>query len=176
MTSTTAWEKLEQRLNQVKKPVRTFKLCDDADIRDRYLAAQRDADQTDAYLKALDKDADPDDRAAMEKQAKAAAAELADAKKAYDAHTIVLRFTALERQELEDIQKKHPASEDDEAQGNDYAFDTFGPALISAASLDGMTVEAASRFLNTWTAGDAQGLWQAAWSIQHTKRTDLGKG
>lgn len=175
MTSTTDWEKLQQRLDGVKKPIRAFKLCDDADIRDRYLAAQRDADRADARLKDLG-DSDPDTRVLVEKQAHSAKAELAEAKKAYDTHTITLRFTALERQELEALQNKHPASEEDEAKGDDYMFDTFAPALISASSLDGMPVEAASRYLNTWTAGDAQGLWQAAWSIQHTKRTDLGKG
>lgn len=176
MTSTTSnWDALQARLDKVKKPVSTFRLCDDADIRDRYLTAQRDAEQADAYLKSLPEGADADARALVDRQAKDTKTELAAAKKAYDAHTITLRFTALERQELEDLQNKHPASEQDEEKGNDFASDTFAPALISAASLDGMPVEAASRYLNTWTSGDASALWRAAWNVQHTQRTDLGK-
>jgi hypothetical protein len=50
------------------------------------------------------------------------------------------------------------------------------PALIAAASLDGMPEEAAARYLRTWIPSDARALWQAAWSVQHTQRTDLGKG
>jgi hypothetical protein len=177
MTSTTSnWDALEARLNNVKKPVQTFKLCDDPDVRDRYVNAKRAAEEVDAYLQQVKGQADPEALALVEKQAKDAKTELAAAKKAYDAHTVTLRFTALERQELEDLQNKHPASEQDEEKGNDFAFDTFAPALISAASMDGMPVEAASRYLNTWTSGDAAALWRAAWTVQHTQRTDLGKG
>lgn len=175
-TTTSGWDALAKRLNSIKKPVRTFRLCDDPDIRDRYLAATRDAEQNEAYVKSLGKDADPAARTVVEQEAAQAKAELLAAKKAYDAHTITLRFTALEQQQLEDLQKEHPASEEDESAGNDFAFDTFAPALISAASLDGMPVEDAARFLKTWTSADARDLWNAAWSIQHTRRTDLGKG
>lgn len=176
MTSTTSWDTLQKRLDNVKKPVSTLRLCDDADIRDRYLTAKRNAEQADSYAKALTEDTDPDARAALDKQAKDAADELTAAKKAYDAHTITLRFTALERRELEQLQSKHPASEEDEERGNDYAFDTFAPALISAASLDGMPLDYAAHCMQSWTAGDSAALWRAAWSIQHQQRTDLGKG
>lgn len=172
----TGWDALEQRLNNVKKPVSTLKLCDDPEIRDRYLAATRASEHADNEVKALAKDADPDVRTLVEKEAATAKTELKAAQREYDAHTITLRFTALEQQELEDLQAKHPASEQDEELGRDYALDTFAPALISAASLDGMPVEAAARYLKTWTAPDARGLWQAAWAIQHAQRTDLGKG
>jgi uncharacterized membrane protein YqiK len=182
MTTTASdWDALEKRLDNVKKPVRTFKLCDDPDIRDRYLKATREAEDADSYLKkskdqAKDQAYDPEALALVEKETARAKAELAAAKKAYDAHTIVLRFTALEQQQLEELQNEHPASEEDEERGNDFAFDSFAPALISAASLDGMPVEAAARYLKTWTSADARDLWNAAWSIQHAKRTDLGKG
>ena len=176
MTAATGWDALEQRLNNVKKPVRTLRLCDDPEIRDRYLAAARAAERADDEVKALTKDTDKDVRALVEKEAAKVKAELQAAQREYDAHTITLRFTALEQQELEDLQQKHPASEQDEELGRDFAFDTFAPALISAASLDGMPVEAAARYMKTWTVSDARDLWQAAWSIQHTKRTDLGKG
>jgi hypothetical protein len=176
MTSTTDWDALEARLNKVKKPVRTFKLCQDDDIRERFLRARYANEQAQQRLKDLPKDTEADARAVYQQEAKTAAAELTAARKAYDAETIVLRFAALERKHLEALQAAHPASETDEAKGDDYAMETFAPALVSAASLDGMPVEAAARYLDTWSPADASALWDAAWSIQHTQRTDLGKG
>jgi len=175
-TGTNGWDALAKRLDNVKKPVQTFLLCDDADIRDRYQAAKQDAEQADAYLKALPKNTPAEDRAAVEKQAKDAQTELAAAQKAYNAHTVTLRFAALERKQLELLQKQHPATEEDEERGEDWHTETFAPALIAASSLDGMPVEAARTYLDTWAPGDARDLWQAAWTIQHQKRTDLGKG
>jgi hypothetical protein len=177
MTSTTSsWDALEKRLDQVKKPVRTFKLCQDTDIRDRYREAEYDNEQAQKVLKDLPKDADADARAIYQAQVRSAAAELAAAKKAYDAEVIVLRFAALERKDLEKLQKDNPPSEAEESEGKDFAMDTFAPALIAAASLDGMPAAAAQKYLDTWHASDAAALWNAAWSIQHQQRTDLGKG
>ncbi|MGP3737908.1 hypothetical protein ACTWJ9_33535 (plasmid) [Streptomyces sp. GDS52] len=175
MTSSTAWDALEKRLNSVKKPVSVFRLCDDPDIRDRYLTVRREAERADTYLDGLAKDTDPDVRAVAERQAKDAQGRLMAAQKAYDAHTITLRFQALERQELEDLLAKHPPTEQDEENGNEFA-ESFMPVLISAASLDGMPEEAAARFMRAWIPADVKALWQAAWSVQHTQRTDLGKG
>jgi hypothetical protein len=175
-SSISGWDALEKRLDSVQKPIRTFNLCEDSDVRERYLNAKRDAEQADTYLKSLPKDADADARALVEREAKEATVELAAAQKAYDAKTITLRFTALERKALEKLQNAHPASEEDEARGNDFAFDTFAPELISAASLDGMPSEAARRYLETWATSDVAALWSAAWSIQHEQRADLGKG
>ncbi|MEU1134475.1 hypothetical protein ABZ383_32220, partial [Streptomyces sp. NPDC005900] len=110
-----------------------------------------------------------------EARAKAAKAELDAAQKAFDAAAVTLRFTALERRTLMELQEKHPPSEEEEAEGEDFAMETFAPALISAASLDGMPVDYARHCLDTWSAADASGLWNAAWSIQHQQRTDLGK-
>jgi hypothetical protein len=169
------WDALKKRLDKVKKPVNAFHLCEDPDIRDRYQAARKTADRTAAYLKSLPDTAAPDVRALAEKRAMEAASELATVDQEYWAATITLRFAALERTELEALQNDHPASEQDEADGNAYA-DSFAPALISAASLDGMPVEDAAHFLNTWSAADAKALFDAAWSVQHTQRTDLGKG
>jgi hypothetical protein len=175
-TTDSTWDALAKRLDNVKKPVSTFRLCQDTDIRDRFLRAQYADEEAQQHLKDLPKDTDPDARAVYQQEAKAAATELTAARKAYDAEIIVLRFAALERKELERLQTQHPASEADEAKGDEYAMATFGPALVSAASLDGMPVEAAARYLDTWSTGDASSLWNAAWSIQHTQRTDLGKG
>jgi len=179
MTSTTSnsgWSALRKRLDNVKKPVRTFALCEDPDIRDRYLKAKRAAELAATSLESLPTTATKDARALIQKQADDASTELDQAKQAYDAVTVVLRFTGLERAALEDLQKKHPATEEDEAANWDFNFDTFAPVLISAASLDGMPAEDAQHFLDTWLPADAQDLWNAAWSAQHTRRTDLGKG
>ena len=172
--SSTTWDALEKRLDNIKKPVKALHLCDDTDVRDRYLAAKREVEQADAYLAGLSKDAE--DRALVEQQAKKAKADLASAQKAYDAHTVVLRFQALERQQLKDLMDKHAPSEQDEANGLDWDEETFPPALIAAASLDGITEEAAARYRRSWIPSDAMDLWNAAWSVQNTRRTDLGKG
>jgi hypothetical protein len=176
MTSSTPWDALEKRLDNIKKPVRVFRLCDDTDVRDRYLSAKRKTEQADTYLAGLSKDAEPEVRALAERQVVQAAAELKDAKKAYDSHTITLRFQGLERKKIERLLAAHPPTEQDEENGAEFAEATFAPALISAASLDGMTEEAAARYLETWIPSDARALWNAAWSVQHTQRTDLGKG
>ncbi|MDX3527138.1 hypothetical protein P1P75_11960 [Streptomyces sp. ID05-39B] len=174
--SSTTWDALEKRLDNVKKPVQIFRLCDDTDVRARYLAAKREDEQAAAYLEGLAKDAEAEARALVEQQARKAKAEFAAAKKAYDAHTVVLRFQGLERDEIKDLMAKHPPSEEEEANGSDWDEDTFPPALIAAASLDGMPEEAAARYLKSWLPSDARDLWNAAWSVQNTRRTDLGKG
>lgn len=176
MTDTAStWDDLEKRLDGVEKPVQTFKLCRDAGVRERFHEARYANERAQQEVKDLPKDTDPDARAIYVQQAKEAATEHAAAKKAYDADVIVLRFAALERKHLERLQSQNPPNEDDEAAGREYAMDSFAPALISAASLDGMPVTAAQRYLDTWHTADAAALWQAAWSIQHQKRTDLGK-
>ncbi|WP_329474247.1 hypothetical protein OIE75_40765 (plasmid) [Streptomyces sp. NBC_01723] len=178
MTSST-WASLEEQLEQIERPTSAFKLCRKPDVRERYLAAQRDFEQAAGRLKQIkgsEQVIDVDTLAAFEKQHKDAKTELTAAQKAYDACTVVLRFTALERKELEKLQNQHPASEEEEEKGEGFAMDTFAPALISAASLDGMPVEKARQYLDTWSTADAGDLWRAAWSIQHQRRTDLGKG
>ncbi|MEU7338712.1 hypothetical protein [Streptomyces sp. NPDC007074] len=176
MTDTAStWDDLEKRLDSVRKPVQTFKLCEDASVRDRYNQARYANERAQQEVKDLPKDTDADARAIYVQQAKEAAAEFTAAKRAYDANVIVLRFAALERRHLERLQNEHPPTEADESEGRTYAMNTFAPAVISAASLDGMPVAAAQRYLDTWHAADAADLWRAAWSIQHQERTDLGK-
>lgn len=184
-TTTSGWDALEKKLNEAQdeKPVRTLKLCKDVDVRERFLTAQATFEKIDDYRKQVT--APPKDQAQaydaealalVETEHKAAKAELAAAQKAYDAITVVLRFTALERKALEALQGQHPATEEDEERGDSQAMETYAPALISAASLDGMPVDYARKALDTWAPSDAADLWRAAWSIQHQKRTDLGKG
>jgi hypothetical protein len=174
--SSTTWDALAKQLDDIPKPVQELRLCPDPAVRDRYLEAKQAQEQAARQLEQLPTETEPEVRALWEKKAKAADTELAAAKAAYDQVTVVLRFTALERGQLEKLQNAHPAGEEDEARGDNYAFDTFAPALISAASLDKMPVDYAAKALDKWSAGDAAALWSAAWSIQHIRRTDLGKG
>ncbi|MFJ6608235.1 hypothetical protein [Streptomyces lydicus] len=171
----TQWATLAKRLESLKPAVATFTICDDPDLRARLNDAKAAAADADAALKSLGADDEPA-RPMFELRAKQATAELTDAQKAFDKAAISLRFQALPRQELENLQNAHPASEKEEEAGEEYAMDTFAPALISAASLDGMPADYAKHALDTWSAADAQALWRAAWGIQHTSRTDLGKG
>lgn len=177
MTSTpanTSWAAKAKRLDALKRPTQTFTICEDPDARERLTTAKAEARQADDLLAASPEN--PSERAVYEARAKQAAKELAAARKAFDAVSVTLTFTALERTALEALQAAHPASEEQEADGEDYAMDTFAPALVAAASVDGMPVEAARHYLNTWSAADARALFTAAWSIQHKQRTDLGKG
>jgi predicted NBD/HSP70 family sugar kinase len=176
MTSTTTWDTLKKRLDSIQLPVATFTICEDPEVRQRLHRAKSDDQQARDQLAALTEDTDPQVKAMLKKTADDAAKELAEAQKAFDKGSVTLRFTALQRKDLEALQKQHPPTEEDEADGQDYAMAGFAPALISAASLDGMPVEDAQHFLDTWSTADATGLWRAAWSVQHQQRTDLGKG
>ncbi|MFD7922547.1 hypothetical protein ACFV3R_25385 [Streptomyces sp. NPDC059740] len=173
MSST--WDTLAKRLDQLKPAVATFTICDDEALRQELAAAKTDAAGADETLANLGPDDEPH-RPMFEQRAQQARARLTDVQKRFDKTAIVLRFRALARADLEQLQRAHPATEQEEADGADFAMDSFAPALISAASVDGMPADYARQALDTWPAADARALWQAAWSIQHTGRTDLGKG
>jgi hypothetical protein len=174
-TSTTTWDAMQRRLDALKRPTAAFTICEDLEAKQRLARAKSSADEAEQALAAAT-GADDADRTALEAQAKDAKAELATAQKAFDKASITLRFTALERKELAALQAAHPPTEEDEAEGDDFHSDTFAPALISAASLDGMPLDYARHCLDSWSASDARGLWNAAWQIQFQQRTDLGKG
>nr|WSX25595.1 hypothetical protein OG690_37895 [Streptomyces tubercidicus] len=170
-----AWATVAKRLDNLKPAVATFTICDEPQVRARLTQAKADAADTAAAVKNLGP-ADEVARSMFELRAKEAAAEAAAAQQAFDKAAVTLRFKALQRQELEDLQNAHPASEKEEEAGEEFAMGTFAPALISAASVDGMPADYAKQCLDTWSAADAQALWRAAWNIQHQTRTDLGKG
>ncbi|MGV2914736.1 hypothetical protein [Streptomyces alfalfae] len=174
-TTASTWADKAKRLNALKRPTQTLTICEDPDIRERLAKAKAEAKEAADILAGLDKDAETTHRALREERVKQTRAELTAAQKAFDAVSVTLTFTALERTALEELQAKHPATEEQEADGEDFA-DTFAPALVSAASVDGMPEDAAREYLNTWSFADARALFRAAWSIQHTQRTDLGKG
>lgn len=174
-TPEAQWAATAKRLNALKPAVARFTICDDPDLTARLAAAKTEAADADATLKGLGP-ADEAARPMFTLRAEEAAKELDAAQQAFDKAAIVLRFKALPRQELEALQNAHPASEKEEEAGEEYAMEAFAPALISAASVDGMPADYARQCLDTWSAADAQALWRAAWGIQHTTRTDLGKG
>lgn len=177
MTSTTStWDDKQKQLSTLGKPTGTLSLCADPEIRDRYQRAKQEHASVTQYVQSLPKDGDKDARAVVDKRLADATAQLEQAEQAYTAITVVLTFQALERKQLEKLRAQHPATEEDEEVGRDFHFDTFAPALISASSVDGMPLEYAQQAMETWSLGDAEDLWMAAWSIQQRKRSDLGKG
>lgn len=176
MTSTASgWDAIKKRLDAMPRPTGILRLCADADVRDRYLAAKQKAARASDYQTSLPKDVDKDARTLIDKDTQAALDDLAAAQQDYDACTITLTFQALEREQLEALRAQHPATEEDEELGRDFNFDTFAPALIAAASMDGMPLEDAVTAMKSWSLSDAQDLWNAAWGVQQRKRTDLGK-
>ena len=176
MTSTSDWAAKQKRLDGMPKPTATLTLYDDPAVRDRYQAAVKAADHAEEALAALPKDVHPSALALVQAQGYQAHAELQAATDERDLHTETLTFQALEREQLAELLLKHPPTEEDEEAGRDYHFDTFAPEVISAASMDGMPVEYAAKALKKWSLGDADDLWNVAWSVQRRKRTDLGKG
>lgn len=174
MTS-TAWDAIQKQLDSMPKPTQTLRLCADPDVRDRYQTARQAAARAEDYLKSLGKDADKDTLALVRKQAREAQNELTAAREAYETATVTLTFQALERGQLEALINEHPPLEDEE-QNTEFHVDTFAPALIAAASTDGMPLEYAQQAMQTWPLDDWKALWGAAWSVQQRKRSDLGKG
>ncbi|MFD4397200.1 hypothetical protein [Kitasatospora sp. NPDC058478] len=150
-------------------PVR---LWDDVNVRQAFEAIRERA--ANAALMAA---ADPEDES-RRIVAEAAAAELEDATTGADRFSTLLTFRALPGEAFADLIKAHPptpeeAERDSTAEWNDK---TFPPALIAAASVDGITEEQAAEFLATWGHTDRLALWEGAWSSQITRRADVGKG
>jgi hypothetical protein len=171
-TTKSSWNDLKKRLSNIKPAVSTFTICDDLDLREQLAAAKKEhRDAETALAAAADEVADM-----TKKRLERARTRLDDAQAAFDTHAVTLRFKALSREELEALERDHPATEEQEADGEAWNPDTFPPALISAASLDGMPVEDAREYMAKWSNPDFRDLWNAAYGIQTLRRTDLGKG
>ena len=171
----STWDALKKRLDSLQRPTTTFTICQDPDARRRLYEARADLRAAEAALAGVPAD-DEAGQAIAKARVQAAATERDTAQKAFDKVAITLTFEALERKSFEDLLKAHPPEELDEADGADFAMETFGPALIEAASKDGIPADYARHLLDTWSQADAQALFTAAWSVQHTERADLGKG
>jgi hypothetical protein len=173
MTSTTSpWDHLKKRLDDIQPAVATFTICDDPDLRERLADAKKEArDAEAAWNSAADIVKDM-----VKKRLERARTELDQAQAAFDTRAVTLRFKALPREELEALEREHPATEEQEGNGDAWNGDTFPPALISTASLDGMPLDYAKKCMDRWPVPDFQDLWNAAYGIQNHRRTDLGKG
>ncbi|KFG02761.1 hypothetical protein IQ62_00085 [Streptomyces scabiei] len=174
MTATPDWNVLQKKLDSLQRATATFTICDDADLRTRLGQAKAELAAAEARLKSLAEESA--DTTAGERRAERARTELAAAQAAYDERAVTLTFQAMPREQLEALERQHPATEEEEADGEEFHLDGFAPAVLSAASTDGMPVEAAEKLMRNWSAADFRALWSAAYGIQHQGRADLGKG
>ena len=169
VASDAHWAAKMERLRSRQLAETTFVICDDAEVRARHQRAKNALELAQAYAKEH-----PDDtEAAADLDRTQAAYE--EAKSAYDQVAIVLRFRALPRTALEALYKQHQPSEAESDEGKQWA-DSFPPALIAAASVDGMSEDDARELLSTWSLAEADSMFNAAYSVQNTTRADLGKG
>ncbi|MER6086836.1 hypothetical protein [Streptomyces bluensis] len=157
------------RLRRRARPQNTLRICDDDQLRRRFEETEQAARRARFVAEANA----GDDQAA--RQAADAAAAHEDARAALEAASEFLTFRALPRPVLEELIAQHPPTEKQTGEGAIFNPDTFPAALVSAASMDGMSWEEAEELLNTWSAPDANALWEAAWQVQQESRVDLGK-
>ncbi|HEX5568024.1 MAG TPA: hypothetical protein VFY14_14040 [Streptomyces sp.] len=164
------WTATREKLRNRQRPVMKMTICDDQQVKDRLATAQ----YTERRAQAATED-DPADKD-LKKLHTRAQVELAAAQAAFDEAAIVLRFQALPRPEFERLKREHPATEEQAEDGMAFNPETLGPELISASSLDGITVEDAAEYLTEWSEGEAAQLFDTAWQVQGETRADLGKG
>ncbi|WP_425834189.1 hypothetical protein [Streptomyces fractus] len=164
-----AWAAKMERLRRRATPRSTLRISDDDELRRALTEAEAQARRARLFAEAT-----PDDAAATARAAEADAA-LAEARSMYDAASDTLTFLALPRPVLEELIGRHPPTDEQAAEGAVFNPDTFPPALISAASSDGMSREEAAELLATWPAAEANLLWEAAWQVQQESRVELGK-
>jgi hypothetical protein len=164
------WTATRARLAARQRPVLKMTICDDQAVKDRLATAQYAERRARTAL-----EVDPADKD-LKKALAAAEAELEAAQQEFDEAAIVLRFQALRRPDFEALKKAHPATEEQAEDGMAFNPESLGPELISAASLDGITVEEATEYLTDWSEGEAAQLFDTAWQVQGETRADLGKG
>ncbi|WP_406722901.1 hypothetical protein OG968_24200 [Streptomyces althioticus] len=165
-----AWSAKMDRLRRRPRPQNRLRICDDAELRQRYEEAEQAARR--AHFVA---EANPGEELA-ERQAADADAKRDQALAVLDAASEFLTFRALPRPVLEELIGEHPPTEQQAEEGAIFNADTFPAALVAAASVDGMCRQEAEELLNGWSAPDAHALWDAAWQIQQESRVELGKG
>ncbi|RSS43828.1 hypothetical protein [Streptomyces sp. WAC08241] len=158
-----------ERLLARQRPTLKMTICDD-------LQVKTDLDIARFELRKA-KSAATDDPKNPNLTAAVAAAEqnVQIAQEAFDAAAIILRFEALPRPAFEELKKKHPPTEAQAEEGTALNFETLAPELIAAASLDGLTVDDARTFLDTWGEGESITLFDTAWNVQQSVRADVGK-
>ncbi|MGW2022022.1 hypothetical protein [Streptomyces decoyicus] len=165
-----AWSAKMNRLRRRALPQNWLRVCDDAELRQRYDEAEEAARRSRFVA-----EANPGDELA-ERQAAEADTARDQALHALDAASEFLFFRALPRPVLEELIGQHPPTEQQAEEGAIFNADTFPAALVAAASVDGMSRAEAEELLNGWSTPDANDLWDAAWQIQQESRVELGKG
>ncbi|WP_442737924.1 hypothetical protein ACQUSN_07395 [Streptomyces pseudogriseolus] len=165
-----AWAAKMDRLRRRRKAQNRLRVCDDNELRQRHDEAEQAARRARFVA-----EANPGDELA-ERQAADADSVRDQALAALDAASEFLTFRALPRPVLEDLISEHPPTDQQAEEGAIFNADTFPAALVSAASVDGMSHQEAEELLNGWSAPDANALWDAAWRIQQESRVELGKG
>lgn len=164
------WAATRERLRNRQRPTSKMTICDDEDAKTALSQAKFRLER----IKAAAEDADtPDNQAALA----AAQADLEAAQAAFDNAAIVLRFQALERKPYMELIQAHPPTEEQAEDGSPWNENTFCPALIAAASLNGITEEDAAHYMEEWAQGEAVTLWNTAYGVQtDVSRLDVGKG
>ncbi|MFJ2279222.1 hypothetical protein ACIOEZ_34300 [Streptomyces sp. NPDC087866] len=164
------WAATRERLANRTRPTAKLTICDDADIK-------KDLEVARYALRRLEDQAKetPDDKT-VQAAVDSARADLEAAQAAFEEAAIVLTFRALPRKEFEALKKAHPATEEQAEDDLEFDVDSLGPELVSASSLDGITVEDAHEYLDTWGEAEAAELFGTAWGVQQQTRMDLGKG
>ncbi|GAA1353531.1 hypothetical protein [Streptomyces beijiangensis] len=175
------WAAKMARLRSRKLPERTVSFVDDQQLKlDRNEAALHLAGVRARAQGNADSEGVPESErdAWVEARTEVLAADLAlgAAQAALDDGTIQLMFRALPRPVWEALLREHPPTEEQADQGQEYNADSFPAALISASSVDGMSVEDAQELLDTWADSEAKVLFTAALMVNQALRADLGKG
>ena len=156
------WAAKVERLRARKRPTAKLEICDDDAIRQALARARAEHDMA---LSVGDEDSQ-----------KTTAQALEAAQAAFDEVGITLLFQALPSPEFEALKKAHPPTEEQAEDGQVINLDSLGPELVARSSVDGLTVEDAADFLDTWGTGEATQLFLTAWNVQTHVRSDLGKG
>jgi hypothetical protein len=164
------WSATRERLRNRHRPTARMTICDDHTVRQ----ALDEARQVQRRTK-LQHEADPSNEI-LQVALEGADERLAAAQQAFDEVAIVLRFQALERPAFEALKRAHPPTEEQAEEGQFVNIEAIAPHLIAASSLDGITVEDAQYYLDTWGESEAAQLFQTAWDVQGIVRADVGKG
>lgn len=164
------WAATRERLRNRQRPTAVLTICDDPTVKKTLEDAKFVLRRIDVGLEETPDDAD------LKRDRVAAVKALDGAQVAFDKAAIILRFQALRRPDFEDMKRRHPPTESQAEDGFAVNVESIGPELISAASLDGITVDDAKYYLEEWGEGEASALFGTAWNVQSNARMDAGKG
>lgn len=171
-TGSSGWATTVRRLRNRKLAEARLRVWDDVSLREDVESARRAR----ARARVL-AEASPDEDAVAAGLRRAEERLTAAEAKAAGSY-VELTFRALPRPQMEELVAEHPPTEQQAQEGSLFNPDTFPAALVSASSVDGMTVEEATEFLASWSSAEANALWETAWQVQQETRAyraELGK-